>query len=433
MDPSDHLFRREAGRMVATLTRIFGVHNLALAEDVVQDAFCRALEVWKFRGVPENPSAWLMATAKNRALDVLRRERTARTFAPELGRLLESEWTVAPAVQELFGPAAIKDDQLRMMFSCCQPRLPEETQVALVLHILCGLSISEVASAFVSGGAAIEKRITRAKKVLANSKRLFDIADARDFAKRLPAVQRALYLLFNEGYHGASAEFAVRTELCREAMRLGAILREHPLAATPATFALSGLMCLHAARLPARLDASGDLRSLFEQDRSKWDAALISEAEKLLDASASGKELSEYHIEAAIAWVHTTAQRAADTDWKMIVSLYGQLLEMRPSPVVALNRAIAVGHCEGPGYGLAEIRAIAGSDRLAAYPFYHAALGEFEYRAGNPRDAREHFAAALALARNPTERRFLEQRVAICDATPAHAANAGAKAGAKGS
>ncbi len=169
IDPSDHLFRREAGRMVATLTRIFGVHNLALAEDVVQDAFCRALEVWKFRGVPENPSAWLMATAKHRALDVLRRERTARTFAPELGRLLESEWTVAPIVEELFGATAIKDDQLRMMFPCCHPRLAEEAQVALVLHILCGFSVNEIANAFVNSDAAIEKRISRAKKVLAGS------------------------------------------------------------------------------------------------------------------------------------------------------------------------------------------------------------------------------------------------------------------------
>jgi RNA polymerase sigma factor (sigma-70 family) len=415
MDPSDHLFRHEAGRMVATLTRIFGVHNLALAEDVVQDAFCRALEVWKFRGVPENPSAWLMATAKNRALDVLRRERTARTFAPELGRLLESEWTVAPAVQELFGANVIKDDLLRMMFSCCHPRLQEEAQVALVLHILCGLSVSEVASAFVSGGAAMEKRITRAKKVLAGSKRLFDVADAEDFAARLPAVQRALYLLFNEGYHGASPESAVRGELCREAMRLAALLREHPLAATPATYALSALMCLHAARLPARLDPSGDLRPLFDQDRSRWDSNLIGEAGRLLDAAASGSEITDYHLEAAIAWVHTTAQRAEDTDWGTIVSLYDKLLVMRPSPVVALNRAIAVAENEGPERGIEEINAIADRERLAAYPFYPAALGELELRRGRRETAREHFRAALALARNPTERRFLDQRVSACD------------------
>src|SRR5579864_710925 len=178
MEPSEHLFRRESGRMIAVLTRIFGVHNLTLAEDVVQDAFCPALEVWKFRGVPDNPSAWLMATAKNRALDVLRRERTARTFAPELGRLLQSEWTLAPVVEELFAGNAIKDDQLRMMFSCCHPLLPEEAQVALVLHILCGFSVSEIAHAFVSSHASIEKRITRGKKALAGSKRLFDIVDA---------------------------------------------------------------------------------------------------------------------------------------------------------------------------------------------------------------------------------------------------------------
>src|ERR1700746_3793736 len=188
MEPTDHLFRRESGRMVATLTRIFGIHNLALAEDVVQDAFCRALEVWKFHGVPENPSAWLMATAKNRALDFLRRERTARTFAPELGRLLESEWTLAPMGEELFSEAAIKDDLLRMMFSCCHPRLPEEAQVALMLNLLCGFSVNEVASAFVRTRAAIEKRISRAKKVLASSKKLFDVSSSSEFSSRLPIV-----------------------------------------------------------------------------------------------------------------------------------------------------------------------------------------------------------------------------------------------------
>src|SRR6185437_12444713 len=176
MENNDHLFRREAGRMVAALTRVFGVHNLALAEDVVQDAFCRALEVWPFRGVPDNPSAWLMATAKHRAIDVLRRERTARTFAPEFGRLLESEWTLAPAVDELLATSGVNDDLLRMMFSCCHPRLPEVAQVALVLHILCGFGVSEVAAAFLTGHAAMEKRIARGKKVLASSKRLFDLS-----------------------------------------------------------------------------------------------------------------------------------------------------------------------------------------------------------------------------------------------------------------
>ncbi|HKD84296.1 MAG TPA: sigma-70 family RNA polymerase sigma factor [Terriglobales bacterium] len=415
MDPSDHLFRRESGRMVSVLTRILGVHNLALAEDVVQDAFCRALEVWKFRGMPENPAAWLMTTAKNRALDVLRRERTAQTFAPELTRWLESEWTLAPTVEELFAENAIQDDLLRMMFSCCHPRLPEETQVALMLHILCGFSVAEVAGAFVTSHAAMEKRIGRGKKVLAGSKKLFDIAEARDFGGRLPAVQRALYLLFNEGYHGASPDSAIQVELCQEAMRLAGLLREHPLASTPATYALSALMCLHGARLPGRLDSSGDLQTLGHQDRSRWDAQLITEGERLLELSASGEDLTEYHVEAAIAWMHATADDVEDTDWATIVSLYDQLMAIRPSPVVALNRAIAIGQREGHERGLKELRAISNADRLASYPFYHAALGEFELRSGRGVVAREHFQSALTLARNPTERHFLEQRIAACE------------------
>jgi RNA polymerase sigma factor (sigma-70 family) len=415
MDLGDHLFRHEAGRMVAALTRVFGVHNLALAEDVVQDAFCRALEVWKFRGVPENPSAWLMATAKNRALDILRRQRTARTFAPELGRLLQSEWTLAPVMEELFAPNAIKDDLLRMMFSCCHPRLPEEAQVALVLNILCGFSVSEIAAAFVSTHAAIEKRITRSKKVLAASKRLFDVTAAGDFSARVPAVHRALYLLFNEGYHGASPESAVRAELCQEAMRLTALLLEHPLGRTPTTYALAALMCLNAARLPARVDPSGNLSSLFDQDRSRWDQELVAEGLKLLELSATGSELTEYHVEAAIASIHGRAPRAEDTDWKTIVSLYDTLMTIRPSPIVALNRAIAVAQNEGPERGLEEIGAITGRNRLAEYPFYSAALGELEFRRGQHETARDHFRAALALARNQMERRFLDQRVSACE------------------
>ena len=415
MEPIDHLFRRESGRMVATLTRIFGVHNLALAEDVVQDAFCRAVEVWSFRGVPENPSAWLMATAKNRALDVLRRERTARTFAPELGRLLQSEWTLAPVVEELFSTSAIKDDLLRMMFSCCHPRLPEEAQVAVMLHILCGFSVDEVASAFVSTHAAIEKRITRARKVLAKSKRLLDIAAATEFSARLPAVQRSLYLLFNEGYHGASAETAVRAELCREAMRLTAIILEHSFGTTPATYALAALMSLDAARLPARVDASGDLLSLLDQDRSQWDQERIAQGLRFLELSGTGSELSEYHVEAAIASFHARALRVEDTDWAAIVSLYDTLMKIRPSPIVALNRAIAVAQNEGPERGLEEFRAIKEADRLASYPFYPATLGELEFRRGKYKTARQHFAEALALARNSMERRFLDQRVRACD------------------
>ncbi len=416
MDLSDHLFRHEAGRMVAVLTRIFGVHNLALAEDVVQDAFCRAVEVWRLRGIPENPSAWLMTTAKNRALDVLRRERTARTFAPELGRWIESEWTLAPTLHELFNDNAIKDDLLRMMFSCCHPKLSEEAQVALILNTLCGFSAAEVAAAFVSGRAAVEKRIARAKTVLAGSKKLFDVDSDEEFSGRLPAVQRALYLLFNEGYHGSSSETPVRIDLCHEAIRLAKVLLDHPLGRAPSTYALAALMCLHAARLPARLDTSGNLSSLFDQDRSQWDARLISEGQTLLDLSAFGSELTEYHVEAAIAWIHATADSAEKTQWQEIVSLYDMLLKIRPSPVVALNRAIAVGQSEGPSRGLEEINAIPDQERLAKYPFYFAALGEFDLRSGRYETAREQFQKAVTLARNAAERRFLEARITACQA-----------------
>ncbi len=414
MELSDHLFRQDAGRMVATLTRIFGVQNLALAEDVVQDAFCRALEVWKLRGVPENPSAWLMAAARNRALDALRRERTARTFEPELSRFVQSEWTLAPAVAELFASDAIKDDLLRMMFSCCQARLSEEAQVALILHILCGFSVAEVASAFVSTHAATEKRITRAKKVLAGSKKLFDVARPEEVRSRLPAVHRALYLLFNEGYHGASAESAIRADLCHEAMRLTAILLEHPAAAVPSTYALAALMCFHAARLPGRMDASGNLSSFFEQDRSQWNQGLIAEGIRLLDLSAVGTELTEYHIEAGIARVHGTAKRAEETDWASIVSLYDLLMNARPSPVVALNRAIAIAERDGAESGLEEIGRIDDATRLERYPFYWAAIGEFELRLRRYAAAGENFGAALKLARNEAERRFLLSKAERC-------------------
>jgi len=406
---NEHLFRHESGRMIAALTRLFGVHNLALAEDVVQDAFCRALEVWKVRGVPENPGAWLMMTAKNRALDVLRRERTARTFAPELSRMLEAETTIAPMVDEAFADSTIRDEQLRMMFSCCHPRLPEEAQVALVLNILCGFGAGEIAAAFLTSRAAMEKRITRARHTLAGAKRLFDLADA-EFVTRLTAVRRALYLLFNEGYHGASAESAVRVDLCHEAIRLTGLLHSYPPAACPETAALAALMHLHAGRLPARLDGAGDLSPLLEQDRSRWDSELIARGLALLERSATGSEVTIYHLEAGIAAAHAVEE----TDWALIVSLYDRLITLAPSPVVALNRAVAVAERDGPAQGIDELLAIADRSRLERYPFYPAAIGELELRRGNLDAARFQFSAALTLARNAAERRYLEKILEKC-------------------
>jgi RNA polymerase sigma factor (sigma-70 family) len=419
MDLEEHLFRREAGRLVAILTRLFGIHNLALAEDVVQDAFCRALETWKFHGVPKNPSAWLMTTAKHRALDIFRRESTARRFAPELEWLLESEWTLAPTVEEQFDSSAVQDAQLRMMFSCAHPEIAEETQVALILHLLCGFSMDETAAAFLKKRDAMEKRLGRAKKTLAESRELFDLRGTEDVAGRLPVVLRALYLLFNEGYHGASPKSAVRAELCGESLRLVSMLLENPSTATPAARALAALLHFNAARLPGRLDAAGNLVLLADQDRSLWDGARIAEGRRQLELSATGEELTSYHVEAAIAALHADASSPAGTDWNGIVALYETLLRIRPSPVVALNRAVAVAQRDGPMRGLEEIARIADRKRLERYPFYFAALGEFELRLRHPQAARKQFETALKLARSPDERRFLQGRIRSCEAVEA--------------
>jgi predicted RNA polymerase sigma factor len=299
-----------------------------------------------------------------------------------------------------------------MMFSCCHPRLPEDVQTALVLNILCGFGAGEIAGAFLAGRAAIEKRLARGKKTLSGAKRLFDLADA-DFAPRVSAVRRALYLLFNEGYHGASAQSAIRADLCHEAIRLTTLLVEHPPAATPETHALAALMCLHAARLPARSDNDGGLHPLFAQDRSRWDAGLVTQGLAYLERSASGCKVTAYHLEAAIAAEHAGATTVDDTDWPSIVALYDRLMTVAPSPVVALNRAVAIA-----GRGIQALHAIADRDRFRHYPFYPAALGELELRRGNHAAAQKHFAAALALARNPMERRSLEKRVRACGPTP---------------
>jgi len=265
----------------------------------------------------------------------------------------------------------------------------------------------------VSSHAAIEKRITRAKKILAGSRRLFDLADA-DFPSRLSSVLQALYLLFNEGYHGSSPDVAVRMDLCQEAMLLMNLLIEQPALVNAQSYALAALMHLNAARLPTRLDGSDNLVSFSEQDRSLWNHNLIAQGQALLNLSASGTELTKYHIEAAIASMHTSAAQSEDTDWKQIVSLYDMLMAIHPSPVIALNRAIAIAQLDGPERGLQEIRVIHDLHRLSSYPFYPATLGELELRRGNYPVAKAHFSTALSLARNPMERNFLQRLIDTC-------------------
>jgi RNA polymerase sigma-70 factor (ECF subfamily) len=409
LDP--HFFRHESGRLVAALVRVFGPHNLALAEDVAQDALIRALEVWKLHGIPEQPSAWLLAAAKNKAIDALRRERTKRTYAPELTHLFDSEWTLRPAIDELFDARAMRDDELRMMFQLCQPALPDDVQVALVLHLVSGLGTSELASVFFVSHAAMEKRLVRGKHALAEVRSLLALDDAA-VMERLGAVQSAIYLLFNEGYHGASEHAPIREDLCREGLRLVSWLAEHERTGTPSTLALAALLCLHAARLPGRVGDDGRLLAFFDQDRSRWDRDLIARGAAYLERSAEGDVISEYHLEAAIAMHQSFASSREDTPWDAIVTLYDRLIETRETPVVALSRAIAIAERDGPDAGLAAIDTIEGRDRLASYPFYEAAIGDLLQRAGRWIDAKPHFEAAASLARNEAERAFFAERAA---------------------
>jgi RNA polymerase sigma-70 factor (ECF subfamily) len=362
--------------------------------------------------VPTDPYAWLITAAKNRALDILRHEQTARALGPDLERAISVFAGDAPA-RDGSRDETVQDDQLRMMFACCHARLPEETQIALILNLLGGFGVKEIAAAFLIGDAAMEKRIQRGKELLGQGKSLLEVTPER-VTEHLDVVHKALYLLFNEGYHGNHPAESIRVELCAEALRLTTLLAESALTAVPATQALLALMCLTAARLPGRVDASGELLPLEAQDRSLWDARLTRRGVEALEASARGDDLTPYHVEAGIAFEHTTARSSGATSWARIVGCYDTLLQLRPSPVVALSRAIAIGELEGPERGLSELESIEGKERLRDYPFYAAAVGDQHLRAGRLDAARTSFEAALDVARNPLEVRFLERRVAAC-------------------
>src|SRR5262245_5207936 len=341
--------------MVSYLTKIFGFGHLDFAEDVVQDTLCRALEMWPVHGIPENPSAWLMRVARNRAVDLLRRDDQFRHFAPELTHLLklrEDQPPDTPAFE-----MEIRDDQLRMMFSCCHPELSTDVQVTLILKTLCGFSVSEIAHALLASEDSIEKRLGRARKALRLAGSLGEIAQPSEISDRLEAVYQAIYLLFNEGYHGSQSERTVRDDLCFEAIRLALLLSEHPQGKKPKNHALLALLCFHAARLSGRMDDAG-LIQLEMQDRSKWDQDLIGRAFHFLEGSLAGNELTEYHLEAGIASLHCAAPTYEKTDWVRILELYDMLHRLVPLPIVALNRAIAAGNALGPEEGLAELRKI---------------------------------------------------------------------------
>ena len=400
--------------MVAILTRIFGVEHLTLAEDVVQEALARALQTWPFYGVPKNPSAWIMRASRNLALDVVRREKVFRNKEPEITRLMEAQNDSAPDAM-IFPEQEIADDRLRMMFVCCHPQVPEDAQVALALKTLCGFNPAEIAKAFLTTEAAIAKRLTRAKQKIREANICFEIPVGEELSRRLDGVLQTLYLLFNEGYKASIGEKLVREEICQEAIRLTGLLAEHAAGNQPKTHALLALMLLNAARIPARVDDDGNLLRLQEQDRSQWDRAMIARGMFHFAQSAAGDEITEYHLQSGIAACHCAAKNYESTDWPRILSLYDRLVEFDDSPVIALNRAIAVANIHGPKSGLDAIATIRQLEKLNSYYLFYAVQGELELRLKNSRSAADHFRKSLKLAEIKSEQLFLSKRLQACE------------------
>jgi RNA polymerase sigma-70 factor (ECF subfamily) len=404
----EHYFRHEYGRLVAALTRHLGVRRLDLVEDVVQAALLRAMQTWSRRGVPADPAGWLFAVARHAALDALRRDKTWQAVHD---RLPAEETSPSP---EPHFPAEIADDQLRMLFVCCHEAVPAESQIALALKTLCGFNAAEIARGLLTTEANIRKRLTRAKEQLRAIALDPGTLAEPDIQSRLEAVHTILYLLFNEGYNSSQPDELIRLDLCQEAVRLGLLLAEHPLTATPVSKALLALMLLHAARFDARLNHQGELLLLEEQDRTKWDLRIIHEGLIWLGRSGEGNMLSRYHLEAAIAAEHCIAPTFAETNWPRIVAFYEKLYELAPTPVHALNRAIAVAHVHGPQAGLASLLPQE-NDSLRGYQYWHASLGELHRRLGQTDQARQHFTSALRLTTSQAERDLLLKRLVQCD------------------
>jgi len=398
--------------MVATLTGVFGTEHLTLAEDVVQEALARALQTWPFYGVPENPAAWIMRASRNLALDVVRREKNFRDKEPEIIRLMDVE-TSTPDVAN-FVEHEISDDTLRMMFVCCHPVISPEDQVALALKTLCGFSPAEIAKAFLTTEAAIAKRLTRAKQKIREARIAFEIPAGEELARRLDGVLPSLYLMFNEGYKASSGDKLVREDICAEAIRLTGLLAEHPAGNRPRTHALLALMLLNAARIPARVDDEGNLLRLQEQDRARWNQPMIARGLFHLAQSAAGNEITEYHLQAGISACHCAAKDYASTDWLQILSLYDRLVEFNGSPVVALNRAVALAEVRGPQAGIEAVNAIQNLKFLESYYLLYAVLGEFESRLNHTQAAAGHFRKSLQLAEIKSEQSFLAKRLQAC-------------------
>jgi RNA polymerase sigma-70 factor (ECF subfamily) len=407
----EHLFRHQAGRMVAHFTRLLGPARLDLAEEVVQEAMLRALQTWPYSGLPENPPAWLFRVAHNATVDALRRNQLtfekADALIAELSR--PSMPHDDPDLEE-----RLRDDELRMIVMCCHPQISRDAAVALSLKTVGGFSVREIARAFLADDAAIAQRLVRAKRQIRERCLTLDMPRGAELQRRLDSVIEVIYFMFNEGYAAHEGEELIRQDLCLEALRLGRLIAESSIT-EPRIDALTALMAFQAARLRARTDESGDLVLLDSQDRTRWDRQLINMGFHYFEKSMTGDKLTTYHVEAAIAATHARAPRAEATDWQMILTMYDQLLVVNPSPVVALNRAVALGKVRGPAQALAVVEELANDPKLQNYYLLLAVRGNLLLQLGRGSEAAACFRAALEKRCSEPERRFLNRKLAECE------------------
>jgi len=404
----DSLYRADSRRILATLIRLLG--DFDLAEEAMHEAFAAALSLWPGNGVPNNPRPWLISTARFKAIDTLRRRARFDASQDELARHLEAQSSSEENSKEEDSlEGKVEDDRLRLIFTCCHPSLPPEAHVALTLREVCGLTTEEIAKAFLITPSTLAQRIVRAKAKIRDAQIRYEVPSPQELPERLAAVLQVIYLVFNEGYSAAAGAEVTRAELTGEAIRLGRLLSE--LLPEPEVSGLLALMLLQASRHAARTSPTGELILLEHQDRSLWNKEQIIEGVALLEQALNSRRFGSYTLQAAIAAVHAEAESVAATDWRQIVALYNQLVRIQPSPVVHLNRAVAIAMRDGPGAGLKHIDAVLAHGELANYHLAHSARADMFRRLGRTAEARSSYEKALALTQQEPERQFLQERI----------------------